>query len=344
MKKFILLVVLWLISLPAHAKIEYNAVIAVDTEAENSVMAKDKAMLEAQRQAFLEVAGKLVTAEDVDKLKELSDDSIQYFIRSVGVDNEKAGGTKYKADLTVQINEQLLKDYLAENDMIKLEAEELLVIPVFKPELRAYPLLWEDSNLWLQNWRAKGLIKFGAIQMRTIGDQFRYVTDLNAETALYMPNSVYEQISQINGSDKIYVIYAEPLENDDLKITLKNEFTKAEESFSVYNDQKSDIFDKAIEKSVMMISNMEREAKNNSSETTEHSFSAVYIYQDMKDWLNKSKILAELPMVEGIDTKSFGGGKVNFSVRYTGSMQDLWNALQENGFSHEAAGNYYIIR
>jgi hypothetical protein len=344
MKKLILLIVLWLISLPAYAKIEYTAVIPVDTEAENSVAAKDKAMLEAQRQAFLEVAGKLIKAEDVKKLEKLSDDSIQYFIRSVGVDNEKSGGTKYKADLTVQINEQLLKDYLSENDMIKLEAEELLIIPVFKPSPRSYPLLWEEDNLWLRSRRAKGLVKFGAIQMRTINDQFRYIADLNAETALYMPNSIYEQIIQMNGSDKVYVIYAEPLENDDLKITLKNEFTKAEDSFSVYNDNKSDIFDKAIEKSVMMISNMEREAKNNASENTEHSFSAVYIYQDMKDWLNKSKILSELPMVEGIDTKSFGGGKVNFSVRYTGSLQDLWNALQENGFSHEAAGNYYIIR
>ncbi len=344
MKKLFLFIALCFLSMPATAKINYSAVIPVDVEAENSVAAKDKAMLDAQRQAFLEVAAKLVSAADVDKLSKLSDDSVQYFIRAVSVDNEKAGGTKYKADLTVQINEQLLKDYLSENDMIKLNAEELLIVPVFRPYSNAYPLLWEEDNLWRQSWRSKGLVKFGAIEMRTIGDHFRNIEDLNAQNALYMPSGIYEQVSALGESEKVYVVYAEVLENSDLKITLKNEYNKTEDSFTVYDDGKSDVFDKAIEKSVMAISNMERESKNNASENTEHSLNAVYIYQDMKDWLMKSKVLSELPMVEGVDTKSFGGGKVNFSIRYTGSLQDLWNTLQENGFSHEASGNYYIIR
>jgi hypothetical protein len=89
---------------------------------------------------------------------------------------------------------------------------------------------------------------------------------------------------------------------------------------------------------------MERTAKNNDNSTVFHSLNAVYMYQDMKDWLTKSKILAELEPVESIDTQSFGGGKVNFSIRYTGSLNTLWDVLQENGFSHEAAGNHYIIR
>jgi IS1 family transposase len=55
-------------------------------------------------------------------------------------------------------------------------------------------------------------------------------------------------------------------------------------------------------------------------------------------------MLNALPMVEGIDTKSFGGGKVNFGIRYTGKLDNLWQALQELGLSHEATDNYFIIR
>ena len=344
MKKLFLVLILLMFSLPAHAKIEYAVEIPVNVEAENSVVAKEKALIDAQRQAFLEVAQKLVSEKDAEQLSTLSDDSIQYFIQSVGVENEKAGGTKYVADLTVQINERLLKDYLVENEMIKMEAEDLLIIPVYKAN--SYPLLWEEDNLWRRHWRSKGLVKFGSLQMRTISDQFRNIPELSAENALYMPNEVYEQITALNGSDRIYVAYAEPTGNDDLKITLKNEKTKTEESFDVYNDEKdrNKLFDDAIEKSVMFISNMERDAKNNDNSTVFHSLNAVYMYQDMKDWLTKSKVLAELEPVEGIDTQSFGGGKVNFSIRYTGSLNALWDALQENGFSHEAAGNHYIIR
>ena len=112
MKKIFLALILQMFCFSAEAKIDFAVEIPVNVEAENSVAAKDKAMVEAQRQAFLEVAGKLVSAEHVEKLNTLSDDSIQYFIQSVGVEDEKAGGTKYIANLTVQVNEQLLKDYL----------------------------------------------------------------------------------------------------------------------------------------------------------------------------------------------------------------------------------------
>lgn len=345
MKKIFAFFICLFISFQAYAKTDYAVTIPVDMEAENSVAAQNKAMLEAQRQAFLEVAGKLTSEENVQKLAELSDDKILRFVQSVSVADEKAGGTKYIANLTVQINEQLLKDYMAENEMIKADMQEMLVIPIFKSSPRGYPMLWEGDNLWRQSWRSKGLVKFGVMQLRTIGEHFRNIDDLNAETALYMGNSLYREVSEMNGSDRIYVILAEVMENGDLKVTLKNEKTKNEESFAVYNDGESNIFDKAIEKSVMYISNMEREAKSDDNAGPSVGVvNAVYVYQNMKDWLTKSKALSELEQVEGIDTKSFGSGKVNFAIRYTGSLDDLWLAMQENGFSHEAKDNYFIIR
>jgi len=334
-----------LVCFPVFAKMDFAVTIPVDVEAEDSVVAKEKAMLQAQREAFLEVAGKLTSQENVQTLAQLEDDKILRFVQSVSVADEKSGGNKYVADLIVQINENLLKDYMAENEMIESETQKLFVIPIFKNSPHGYPLLWEGDNIWRQNWRSKGLIKFGTMQIQTVGEHFRNINDLNAQNALYMGKSLYEQISDLSGSDRVYVVYAEVMENHDLKITLKNEKNKTEESFAVYNDGESNVFDKAIEKCVMAISNMERESKNNDKgDISQGVVNAVYVYQNMKDWLIKSKLLAELAQVEGIDTKSFGGGKVNFSIRYTGSLEDLWLDMQENGFSHEAKENYFIIR
>ena len=345
MKKIFAFFCFMLISSQAAAKLDYDVLVPVDVEAENSVVAKEKAMTQAQRQAFLEIAGKLTSEENVQKLSELSDDKIMRFVQSVSVADEKAGGTKYMANLTVQINEQLLKDYMAENEMIKSDAQELLVIPVFKDNPRGYPLLWEGNNIWRQSWRSKGLIKFGVMQLRTIGEHFRNIDDLNAEGALYMNSSLYDEISEMNGSGQIYVIFAEVMENGDLKVTVKDEKNKTEESFAVYNDGESNVFDKAIEKSVMYISNMERAVRNNENNSTaQGAINAVYVYQNLKDWLTKSKALEKLSQVEKVETKSFGSGKVNFVIHYTGSLDDLWLSMQEEGFSHEAKENYYIIR
>lgn len=343
MKAFFLFLICGLFSLPAAAKTEFFATIPVDMEAEDSVQAKDKAMLEATRQAFLEVAGKLTGEENVQKLSELSDEELAYFVQSVSVNNEKAGGTKYKADLTVQLNEALMRDYLVENEMIKSEVSELVVLPVYKPQ-QSYPLLWEENNEWRRQWLSKGLIKFGSMQLRTLSEEYRKIEGLNGESALYLDSSVMAQISQISGSERIYVIYASVEPNGDLNVTVKDEKNKAEENFTVYNDGSDNLMDKAIEKSVMFISNMERNAKNAVDAVTTDTINAVYMYQNMKDWLDKNSVMSGLPMVEGIETNSLGGGKVSFLLRYTGTLDDLWQALQEQGISHEAVDNYYVLR
>lgn len=327
-----------------NAKIEYAATIPVDVEAENSVVAKEQAMKDAQRQAFLEVAGHLISAENVEKLAKLSDDELVHFVKSVGVEDEKSGGNKYMANLTVQINEQLLKDYLAENEMMKSETADILVIPVFKLQDGKYALLWEDDNLWRRAWSAKGLIKFGTMQIKTIYDSLREIDNFGAENALYMESSLYEDLIKAGAPEKIYVVYATELPNGDLKVIIKDEKNKTEDSFTVYGEENSDIYDKAIEKSVMFISNMERAAENEGNESLIKSVNIVYVYQDMKDWLSKNQMIEALPQVEGIETKSFGSGKVNFLIKYTGALEDLWTALQENGLSHEEADNYFILR
>ncbi len=344
MKKWLLLLSCLLWSNLAAAKVEFKAVIPVDVEAADSVLAKDQAMLQAQRQAFLDVAGKLTTEENVAKLNELSDEAILHFIKAVGVEDEKAGGTKYKATLTVELNEPLMRDYMLENEMIEAEITSLMVIPVMRPRASDHVWLWEEANDWRARWKSKGLIKFGSLEMHTISERFRDIDTLSAENALYMSTDLFDKISQMNRSDRIYVIYAETMPNGDLKVTVKNEKNKSEDNFTVYNDRVENIYDKAIEKSVMFVSNMEREAQNTDGAITSGTVNAVYIYQNMKDWLDKNAEILKLPMVEGIDTKSFGGGKVHFAIRYTGSLDDLWLAMQELGLSHEQEDNYYIIR
>ena len=344
MKKILLLLCFIIIGFSAKAGFDNTAQIEVDVEAENSVVAKDKAMIEAGRKGFLEVAAHLTDEQNVETLNKMSDDEIAKFVQSVGVANEKAGGTKYKALLTVEINTDLLKDYMAENDMINVKASDLLVIPVYKPGYGEGLELWERSNDWRKNWLSKGLIKFGSMQVRTLDSRFEQINDLTAENALYINSDLFNQISQINGSDGIYVAYAETLPNNDLKVTIKNERAKTEDSFTVLYNENDNIFDKAIEKSVMFISNLERSAKRQSGKDESGVLSAVYTYQDMKEWIETSKVMLDLKNIKSIETKSIGGGKVNFDLHYTGSTDELWNSLIELGLSHENKGNYVIIR
>jgi hypothetical protein len=344
MKPFCLAFLVFLFCNEAFAKDNFEISVPVAVEDENAVTAKDKAMQQAQRVAFMEAAVKLAGENKRAVLENLSDDEILHFVQAVGVDDEKAGGTKYSANLTVKINESLLKAYLAENDMYKGETVELLVIPIYRGAGFNEPQLWESGNGWLKSWRDKGLIKFGTMQIKTAGDNYKNVANLNAENALYMGADLYNRLVDFSQNERIYVVYAETLPNNDLKVTVKNEKDKSEDSFSVYKDEEDNIFDKAIEKSVMFIANMERNADNRAGVETTGTINVVYLYQDMKDWLQKSKAISGLPQVDGIDTKSLGGGKVNFVIKYSGTLENLWMNMQELGLSHESVDNYFIIR
>ena len=151
-----------------------------------------------------------------------------------------------------------------------------------------------------------------------------------------MGSGLYNNLSSLVGTDRIYVVYAEVLPNDDLKVTVKN--------VTVLADGSENLFDKAIEKSVMFISNMERESQKESTVAAKGVINAVYTYETMKDWIEKNKAIVELSNVDSIDTKSMGAGKVNFDIHYSGSIDELWSALQELGISHESMNNYVILR
>ena len=75
----------------------YNAEITVDVTAENASVAREKAMTEANRQAYTAVAKRVTTADGVRRLNELNDAQILNFIKEVSIISEKASNVRYIA-------------------------------------------------------------------------------------------------------------------------------------------------------------------------------------------------------------------------------------------------------
>ena len=344
MIKILCFIVSLIITTQVQAKGNFKTDIPVNIEAENSVIAKNKGISNAQRQAFFKAAAQLTNIENVEKLKELSDNEILHFINSVSVKEEKAGGNKYIALLNIEINSDLLRDYLIENEMIKIEQNDILVIPVYRDTILNSNVLWEKDNIWRNAWLSKGLIKFGNINIRTISNMYQDFNLVEASTSMNMPEDTFQQLSNIAKSDNVYVILAEKDINNDLKITFKDIKNNNENSFSVYNNNNDSIMDDAIEKTVQYISNTEKENHSNKQITPVGKIDVLYTYLDMKDWLEKNKAIQELPTVKSVETTALGGGKVAFTINFDGSIDHLWTSLLELGLSHEQVDNYYIIR
>lgn len=163
MKKFVFGVVGYMWAMPVVAGLYDVSNIRVDVEAENAVVAKDKALTDVVVQSFPKLIKKIVldenfvvqidmptldlksTDEAVDvaehKRLEAPDNGvvitpkeISALVSGVSVENEKNTPVRYMADVTVHFKPKAVKTYLTERQVSFLDKEppKMVIVPVFR--------------------------------------------------------------------------------------------------------------------------------------------------------------------------------------------------------------------
>lgn len=109
-----LIMVLLAAALPVKAAEVYGSIVNVDVSDVNAAAAKEKAMAQANREALNYVAPQVASPEGIELLNSLSDDQILYFIKEATVLSEKSSDVRYIASLKITIQDNVLRQYLAE--------------------------------------------------------------------------------------------------------------------------------------------------------------------------------------------------------------------------------------
>nr|QIM10254.1 hypothetical protein PlAlph_0080 [uncultured Alphaproteobacteria bacterium] len=117
----LLFVMFLAVAAPVKAAEVYGSIVNVDVSDVNAAAAKEKAMAQANREALNHVAPQVASPEGIELLNSLSDDQILYFIKEAMVLSEKSSDVRYIASLKITIQDNVLRQYLAEKGV----AEEL---------------------------------------------------------------------------------------------------------------------------------------------------------------------------------------------------------------------------
>jgi len=344
MKKFVLFFVCVLLTVfDVKAEVSFDAGVSVEKEAENSAVAKDEALKDAYRQAFLNVAERLTTKENVEKLKELSDEQILLFITETNVVAEKSAGNSYMADLNIKIDGDLLKQYMLENEMIEVVSApaDILLIPTYADMEYRGNVLFEDGNVWRDLLLSKGHIKAGQLNFEVIENTPSNSAFLTADNVLNMSDEVYEKIKFMNNAKNIWIAHAVRAGLNNVVLVLKP--YGGEEKRIVVNVQEGDPFENAIEEMVSyIVYAMQQKDVDNSS--FKSKINAVYTYQKLKDWLDLQKELNSVPQIKKIETGVMENGKVRFGLEFSGTLEMLQNVLKEKGFALKFENGVYVIQ
>ena len=331
-------------ALVVRAEVSFNADVHAFAEAENSALAREQAMIQANRDAFLKVASRLTTKNNVAELDKLTDDQIAHFIKEVSVTSEKNTAKTYDADLKVTVNGALLKQYMQENSMLELVAvpAEILIVPVFSDTLYPDKVLWEDGNVWKTAWLDKGLIKSGHFDFKVIPDIAANTNFLSADKALNADSEIYDKLVQINGIKNIFVVNAVRAGRNNLALVITSLPDKSEKRLMI-NDNDGQTFDKAIAETVGYVTMIMQQRYIDTNPGT-GSITAVFRFQKLKDWVNMEKKLKSVPQINNVRVAAIGNGQVKVVFDFSGSEAALRSSMENAGVFIQSDNGNYILR
>lgn len=322
------------------AKPLFEADVNVDITAENVVEAKKQAMAKARRDALNDVLLSVSTAQSVEELAKLNDNQIQHFISGVMVLMEKSSNVRYIADLRVSINEDVLKAYLAENNlpMVVSEEQTVLVVPLLEQNDGTLDL-WSDANFWRQAFSDRKDIRKGNLILHDIDKNLGNITAVEANRIYDMTDAEFGDLAGFNNVEEVYVL---KYSLKDGKVYVKSFPTREVNEVVIGDATPQDM----IEAVLPFFKDVKKAAKLESLEDADfvnQKIEAVYSYSKLSEWLSLKRFLEANSQVKDVKVISMANGKVHFSFIYNGVWEKLQANLALSGYKMRNEGGYYAI-
>lgn len=338
---FFIMTLFFILSGNVAAKPLFEADVNVDITAENVVEAKKQAMAKARRDALNDVLLSVSTAQSVEELAKLNDNQIQHFISGVMVLMEKSSNVRYIADLRVTINEDVLKAYMAENNLPMVVGEEqtVLVVPLLEQNDGALDL-WSDANFWRQAFIDRKDIRKGNLILHDIDKNLGNITAVEANRIYDMTEAEFADLSGFNNVEEVYVL---KYSLKDGKVYVKSFPTREVNEVVIGEATPQDM----IEAVLPFFKDVKKAAKlenlDDNAEFVNQKIEAVYSYTKLSEWLSLKRFLEANAQVKDVKVISMANGKVHFSFIYNGVWEKLQANLALSGYKMRNEGGYYAI-
>lgn len=126
--------------------------IRVDERAADELTAKTEGIAKGQAEALQRLIEKITLRDDYDRLPAIEAAAVQRTLRDYAVTEEKFGGGRYVATLSVRFKRQAVRELLRQRDVPIAEtaSQPLVVLPVYR--VAGSVLLWDDPNPWFSAW------------------------------------------------------------------------------------------------------------------------------------------------------------------------------------------------
>ena len=279
----------------------------------SSSAAKKRALEEARLKAFNTVLSRLLVSEDVSKVVMPDSYNLEKFVKAVKLNNEKTTSSSYSADVNIQINKNLMSEYLKNQGLTILSDVPPSTLIVFTGA---------NNFDFMNNIDAENVIPLVAY----LSSNFSFDVD-EASLSKF-------QASIPNISNVVIVRTKENL-NGNFDINIKDKLFGIEED--IIADTAS-----SVPHAVLQILNDSYKTAmihNNS----EYISLLIPVYS-LSDWLDLEGKLSKLSVFKNMEVQAIKYNKVQLKIKYNYDLGSVISALSGLGLSVENKGDYLIIK
>lgn len=176
--------------------------VEVDVTAKNAVMAREKALEEAQVKAYGMLVERFLGEEGAKTFAMPDADTISTLVQDFEVTNEQLSKVRYKGIYTVRFRPNAMKSQMASQGQSYSDVAKkpVLVLPFYQSGNQT--LLWSQQNPWMQAWRMlpsdKSMMQPTVLPL---GDAQDVASVSDSEALEYDPVSVQELAARYNADD-----------------------------------------------------------------------------------------------------------------------------------------------
>lgn len=326
--------------------------VEVKEKAVSELSAKKKALARGQRKALGDMLKRITLQSDYNRLPPPTDTLTSDMVRDFSVSEEKFGGGRYHAKLSVRFKPKTVRALLRLMDIPFAEtaSRPFVVLPVMISDKAG--LLWDEPNPWFDIWD-EVVSPDGLLPLLMPGRELSDIALVTAEQALDGHLTQLRAVAQKYQTRGVVVPSAEFSEDKkkkihraDIKLITFDNTGQVNKNMSAYESQPGMIisdFQKQV--ALVLIQQLREDWKTENLLTvgTMNSLVAVVPHSKLQDWLDVKDKLQNVATVKNVDMRRISVRESEITIQFRGDPKQLRVAFEQNGLNLSYAKGQNIL-
>lgn len=331
--------------------------VAVDVTDTDATTAKNKALLDAQMKAFVQLAERLGSPEFAVEMAKFESSAVVPLLRSLSIEEESTSPGRYIGKLTVRFlpdkMRALYSRYGIEVD--SKQSKPILVIPIWTGENG--PQLWEQ-NLWRTAWQNLKAEQASVPLIVPLGDA-EDVNMLTAEDAKNGNPIKLEAIRRRYDTKSMLLAFAEATPEGGIHARLSGVSELGKINFDKIYTAEVATPEASAELAVLRFQTIMTEklksgeakaiaaaaaASHEKSANASKSIPVAIPFSSPSEWNGIRSRILSTPGVIGVDVSTLAGDGAVVRLMFVGEVESMQSSLEASGLQLARIGSSWVIQ